>query len=144
MNAPGLLHDGGVLLPPSPYGLRPLDPKHKAAILYFYYMSAEVAVHLKIKEDDKYALHYCSHFAISVFMEKVYGVKIHPNAIPSYYGKVRGSVEKAGIPWDAYALADIISRQVTDENTFHEITSLVTKVQEVSPSPHSESSIYNR
>ena len=96
-------------------------------------MTAEVAVDLKTKEDDEYAPHCCSQFAISVFMEKVYGVKVHPNAIPSYYRKVRGSVEKAGIIWDAYAVADIISRQVTDENTFHEITSLATKVQEVSP-----------
>lgn len=96
-------------------------------------MTAEVAVDLKTRYDDEYALNYCSQFAISVFMEKVYGVKINPNAISSYYRKVRGSVEKAGIPWDVHAVADIISRQVTDGNTFHEITSLVTKVQEVSP-----------
>ena len=133
MNAPGLLPDGGVPLPPNYYGLPPLDPKYKAVILYFYYMTAEVAGALSTNEDDEHALQYCSQFAISVFMEKVYGVKIHPNAIPSYYRKVRDNVEKAGIPWDVYAVADIISRQVTDENTFHEITSFVTKVQEVSP-----------
>lgn len=133
MNAPRLLPDGGVSLPPKYYGLPPLDPKHKAAILYFYYMTAEVAVDQTTKEDDEHALRHCSHFAISVFMRKVYGVKIHPNAILSYYREVRGNVEKAGIRWGAHAVADIISRQVTDENTFHEITSFVLKVQEVSP-----------
>lgn len=132
MNAPGLLHDGRVPLPPNHHGLPPLDPKHKAAILYFYYMTTEVAVALKTKKDDEYALQYCSHFAISAFMEKVYGVKIHPDAIPSYYNEVRGNVEMAGIPWNAHAVADIISRLVTDEDLFHEITSLMTEVQ-VSP-----------
>ena len=133
MNVPGLLRDGGVPLPPNYYGLPPLDPKHKAVILYLYYMTAEVAVALNTDEHDKHALQYCSHFAISVFMEKIYGFKIHPDAIPSYYGRLRGNVEGAGIRWDAYAVADIISRQVTDENNFDEITSFVTKVEEVSP-----------
>ena len=143
MNDPGLLPDGGVFLPPDNYGLPPLDSKHKAVILYLYYMTAEVAVDLNADEDDKHAeedkhaLRYCSHFAISVFMEKIYGLKIHPNGIPSYYRRVRGNVERAGIPWGVYAVADIISRQVTDENTFDEITSFVTKVEEVSPKPYS-------
>lgn len=133
MNARRLLPGGGVPLPPNYHGLPPLDPKHKAAILYFYYMTVDVAVTLETKDDDEDALQFCSHFAISVFMEKVYGVKIHPNAIPSYYGEVRDNVEKAGILWDVHAVADIISHQVTNENTFHEITSLVLRVEEVSP-----------
>ena len=95
-------------------------------------MTAKVAVDLNTDEDDQHALRYCSHCAISVFMEKIYGVKIHLNAIPSYYGQVRGNIERAGIRWDVYAVADIISRQVTDENTFDEITSFVAKVDEVS------------
>ena len=132
MSVPGLLPGGGVPLPLSPYGLPPLDPKHKAAILYFYYMTAGVAVARSTKEDVQHALQSCSHFAISVFMEKAYGVKIHPDAVQSYYREVRGSVEMAGIPWNAHAVAHIISRQVTDEDTFHEITSLMTEVT-VSP-----------
>ena len=131
MKVPGLLPDGGVPLPPSDDDMPPLDPKHKAVIIYLFHFAQE-ATSGNTNHDETEALVTLWQFAASVFMKKVYKLNIHPDSIVKYCSRVSANAGKAGLRWDHLAAAEIISSQVRDENTFNEVTSFLTKLVDVS------------
>lgn len=143
MSARGrLLPGGGVALPPDSISaqfqsqggghLLPLDPKHKAIILYYLFF-AEMATSTNTNQTETMALLCYPYFAASVFCEKAYHVKIHPDIIREYHREVIGTVKKAGLKWDHFAVAQILSCQVRDQKTYDEVTPFLSNHRNASP-----------
>lgn len=134
MSAQSLLPSGGVRLPTNVGGSLPIPPKYKAIILYFMFFAqrAEVVAETTGEMD---ALHYYAHIIARSFLKKVYNVDIHPDSIMAYYRGATANAEMA-VKWDQYAVAEIISNQVQDEEIFEEVTSFLKTVERVSSSSH--------
>ena len=120
MSTHSLLPDGGVRLPPNVSGPLPIDPKYKATILYFMFLT-ELAQDEAESNREIRALQDFAHIVASTLLLRVYGVDVHPDSIQSYH---RGAIAnaKAEGKWDQHAVAEIISTQVQDQQTFDEVT----------------------
>ena len=130
MSTHGLLPGGGVRLLPNVDGPLPIDPKYKATILYFMFL-AELAQYEAESDREMHALHDFAHIVASTLLNTVYGVHVHPDSIKSYY---RGAIAnaKAEGKWDQHAVAEIISTQVQDQQTFDEVTLFLSTADRVS------------
>ena len=130
MSTHGLLPGGGVRLPPNVGAPLPFDPKHKAVILYFMFFAEQARSHTE-SNSRIYALNNYAHIVASKLMKRVYSVECHPNSIKAYYWATKASVGEVG-KWDQHAVAEIISSQVKDRQTFDEVTSFLGTVSRVS------------
>ena len=114
--------DGGVALLPSPE-LPPLDPKHKAAILYFMFFASVAASSNTSVESSTV---FCSYaqFAASEFCEKVYNINLHPDHIREYYHQIDlNAREVFGVNMDQKVIAHYLRLYVPHKDTFNDITS---------------------
>ena len=130
MSTDGLLKDGGVRLPPDVSGSPPFDPTLKATILYFSYFTEEAQYETEDHEELK-AIQTYGHIVASKLLKRVYDVDVHPDSIKAYYWAAADNARAVG-KWDAYAVAEIISGQVQDEQTLRKVTSFLSTLNRVS------------
>lgn len=107
-------------------------PKHKAVILYFMYYAEVAAEDPTTAHKDKINLQHFSSTAAYQFIKKIYNVEVGARSIEIYYGQVKDNAQERHIKWDQNAIAQIISSQVKDEETFDEVASFLAKHCDVS------------
>lgn len=130
MSTHGPLPGGGERLPANVGGPPPLEPKHKAVILYFMFFAEEAESHTESSKNRR-ALHDHAHIVASTLLKRVYCVDVHPDSIKQYYGDAVATAQAVG-NWDQHAVAEIISSQVDDEVTFDEVNWFVSDLRPVS------------
>ncbi len=123
--------DNGVALP-SGRNLPPLDPIHKAVILYFTFF-AWVASHANLDDTESIALVLSAHYPASEILEEVYNLHVPPDSIQAYFGHVTTYAKNAGYKWDNQKIvAEIMSRLVKDLKTFDAVVSVLVNHRNVS------------
>lgn len=133
MNNPPNLQAGNVRLQSVVSEVSPLEPFHKAVLLVFFYF-AKVAANKSTIPEEKQKLEENPPDAASEFLKTIEKVNVRADSIKEYIRQVIVNIGEAGqgLKWNRHTMAQLISKQVTDVETFDKVSSFLMKNQSVS------------
>lgn len=111
---------------PSPVSdVSPLEPKHKAIIIFFRYFADVATTEASTTTAEMERLLTESSAAASEFLKRLYNVEVRASSIDTYWRQAKENALERNITWDENAVAQIISSQVKDDDTFDEVNSFL-------------------
>ncbi|KAF6225464.1 hypothetical protein HO133_009464 [Letharia lupina] len=111
---------------PSPVSdISPLESKHKAIIIFFKYFVDVATTKASTSTAETERLLPESSAAASEFLKRLYNVEVRASSIDRYWRQAKENAVERNITWDENAVAQIISSQVKDDDTFDEVNSFL-------------------